>query len=154
VVLRFGAFYGPGSEQTELMLRMARRHVGTAIGSPDGYGSPIHLADTGTAVVTALTAPAGTYNVVDDEPLTYRQQAAVVGEAVGASPWLYLPGRMTRFVGGHMAALARSRRVSNARFRALGWAPHYPSVREGVPATVAAIDAGGDGVVTPRPAGG
>jgi nucleoside-diphosphate-sugar epimerase len=151
VVLRFGAFYGPGSEQTEMMLNLARRHVGTALGPPDAYISTLHLADAGSAVVTALTAPAGTYNVVDDEPVTMREQARIVGEAVGARPWLMVPGRLARIAGGHVGGLARSRRVSNAKLRSLGWAPRYPSLREGVPAVVAAIDAGSDGVLTPGP---
>jgi nucleoside-diphosphate-sugar epimerase len=150
VVLRFGAFYGPGSEQTELMLRMARRHVGTALGPPGAYLSSIHLADTATAVVAALGLPAGAYNVVDDEPMTMRDQARVVGDVVGARPWLLAPGRLARVMGGHVGPLVRSRRVSNAKLRAQGWAPHYPTLREGMPAVVTAVEAGSDGVLTPR----
>jgi nucleoside-diphosphate-sugar epimerase len=145
VVLRFGALYGPGSEQTDMMLGLARRHVGTALGPPGGYISQLHLADAGSAVVAALGVPAGTYNVVDDEPLTKRAQARLVGEAVGARPWIVVPGRLVRFVGGPAVTLARSQRVSNAKLRATGWAPRYPTVREGLAATVAEADAGAAG---------
>ena len=41
-----------------------------------------------------------------------------------------------------MTAVVRSARTSNAKLkRELGWAPRYPSAREGVPATVAALAA-------------
>jgi nucleoside-diphosphate-sugar epimerase len=153
VVLRFAALYGPGSEQTEVLLRMARRHVGMALGPAGGYISLLHLSDAGSAVVTALSAPAGVYDVVDDEPVTKRAQAKAVGAAVGARPWVLVPGRFAG-IAGIEPALTRSQRVSNAKLRALGWAPRYPSMREGVAATVAAIDAGTDGVVTSPPAGG
>jgi nucleoside-diphosphate-sugar epimerase len=133
VVLRFAALYGPGSEQTESQARQARRHVGFVFGRRDAYVSSLHLADAGTAVVAALSAPAGTYNGTDDEPVTKRQLAHAVGAAAGARPWIYVPGRLTPLVArGAMAGLARSHRVSNASLRdATGWAPRYPSVREG-----------------------
>jgi nucleoside-diphosphate-sugar epimerase len=135
VVLRYGGFYGPGSEQTDVVVRWARRHVGFLVGRPDDYMSSIHVADAGGAVAAALDVAAGTYNVVDDEPLTKREVAAAIGEAVGARPWVHMPGRLTPLLLlGQPAArlLARSQRVSNARFRsATGWAPQYPSVREG-----------------------
>ena len=44
----------------------------TSVRSParrSAYQSSIHLADAAAAVVAALDAPAGIYNVVDDEPL-------------------------------------------------------------------------------------
>lgn len=136
VVLRFGSFYGPGDEFTGMQVRWARRHVGLVLGRAEGYRSSIHLADAGAAVAAALSAPAGAYNVVDDEPLTKRDLATAVGESVGARPWVHLPGRLTPLVAGSNPGsrlLARSQRVSNARFRsATGGAPHYPSVREGV----------------------
>lgn len=156
VVLRFGALYGPGSEQSEVQVRLARRHVGLQMGRPGGYVSSLHLADAGTAVAAALTAPAGAYNAVDDEPVTRRAAAAALGAAVGARPWLHLPGRAARLMArGPMAALLRSQRVSNARLReATGWAPRYPSVREGWAAYVASEATAPPGESTPTaPAG-
>jgi nucleoside-diphosphate-sugar epimerase len=155
VVLRFASFYGPGSEQTEVLARWARRHLAFLVGRPDDYVSSIHLADAGAAVAAALSAPAGTYNVVEDEPVTKRRLAAIVGEAVGARPWVHVPGRLTPLVlRGQPAAglLARSHRVSNARFReATGWAPQYPSAREGWAAPDMPGRAGPAGAATPGP---
>src|SRR4051794_24140569 len=50
VVLRFGAFYGPGSIQSDAILSAGRRHIGLVMGRPDGYLSSIHLADAAAAV--------------------------------------------------------------------------------------------------------
>ncbi|MEX5717965.1 NAD-dependent epimerase/dehydratase family protein [Geodermatophilus maliterrae] len=133
VVLRFGLFYGPGSTHTDLMLGLARRHVAFVAGAPQDFLSSLHLADAAAAVVAALEAPAGTYNVVDDEPVTRSAYAAALGAAVGVRPWLALPGRAARLAGGQAESLVRSQRVANGRFReATGWSPRYRSVREGL----------------------
>jgi nucleoside-diphosphate-sugar epimerase len=133
VVLRFGALYGPGSEQSSAQIRQARRHMGFVFGRRNAYISSLHLADAGSAIVAALSAPAGIYNAVDDEPVAKQRLADAVAAAVGARAWFNLPGRLSPLVArGPMAALARSHRVSNARLRhATGWAPRYRSVREG-----------------------
>ncbi|HEY5988235.1 MAG TPA: hypothetical protein VIV12_17945 [Streptosporangiaceae bacterium] len=58
------------------MFAQARHHVGLILGPPGSYVSSIHVADAATAVAAALHAPAGTFNVVDDEPLTKREYTA------------------------------------------------------------------------------
>ncbi|UBU10403.1 NAD-dependent epimerase/dehydratase family protein [Nonomuraea gerenzanensis] len=106
------------------------------LGHPGGYVSSIHLADAASAVVAALTVPGGTYNVVDDEPLTKRAYAQALARAAGAATWVRGPGRLAYVFGERLTSLTRSPRVSNARFRqAAGWAPRYPSAREGWLAT-------------------
>ena len=143
VVLRFGWFYGPGATHSEEFLALARRHICVMMGRPDGYVSSIHVADGGAAVVAALGLPAETYNVVDDEPLTKRAYADALAAATGKRAWLRLPGRFALLLGDRSTSLTRSVRVSNRRFRnASGWAPEYPSAREGFKAmaTVAAED--------------
>ncbi|MER6000128.1 NAD(P)-dependent oxidoreductase [Nonomuraea angiospora] len=140
VVLRFGWFYGPGAAHSEEMYAQARHHVGMVLGHPDGYVSSIHMTDAAEAVVAALGAPAGTYNVVDDEPLTKREYAHTLARAAGTRLWLSVPGRAAHLFGHRLTSLTRSLRVSNARFRAAtGWAPRYPSAREGWPATAAVL---------------
>lgn len=132
VILRFGLFCGRGAEHSEQIMAMARRHIGFQAGRPDSYVSSIHLHDAATAVVAALDAPAGLYNVVDDEPVTARDNAAAMADAVHAPPWMHLPGRAAMLLGERTTSLTRSLRVSNARLReATAWAPEYPSVREG-----------------------
>ncbi len=141
VVLRFGWFYGPGATHSEEFLAMARRRVAVVMGPPDGYVSSIHVADGGAAVVAALAVPPGTYNVVDDEPLTKRRYADALSAAAGKAAWLRVPGRAALLLGDRSTSLTRSLRVSNARFRgASGWAPAYPSAREGWIATAQALE--------------
>jgi nucleoside-diphosphate-sugar epimerase len=108
------------------------------LGAPDSYVSSIHMTDAAAAVVAALDAPAGTFNVVDDEPLTKRDYAAALAAAAGKATWVRGPGRAALLFGDRLTSLTRSLRVSNARLRAAtGWAPRYPSAREGWIATAA-----------------
>lgn len=132
VILRFGVFYGRGAAHSEQIMGMARRHIGFQAGRPQSYVSSIHLADAADAVVEALAAPAGTYNVVDDEPVTARDNALAMAAAVGVRPWLSGPGRLALLLADRTTSMTRSLRVSNARFRSsTAWRPRYPSVREG-----------------------
>ncbi|SEG25205.1 Nucleoside-diphosphate-sugar epimerase [Nonomuraea solani] len=136
VVLRFGWFYGPGAAHSEQLYAMARRHVGMVLGRPDGYVSSIHMDDAASAVVAALEVPAGTYNVVDDEPLTKRAYAFALARAAGAATWVSGPGRLGYLFGDRLTSLTRSLRVGNGRFRtAAVWSPRHRSAREGWLAT-------------------
>src|SRR5439155_4001075 len=137
IVLRFGGFYGPDAGQSQDFVRMARNHVAPMAGSKDGYMPMIHLDDTGTAVLAALRAPAGTYNVTD-ETITRREQMDALARAVGVDHLAAAPEALTKV--GPLRYIARSQRVSNKRFReATGWKPRYPTVNEGWPAVVAAM---------------
>lgn len=138
IVLRFGLFYGVGAAHSEQMLALARRHLPMMLGPAQSYVSAIHLADAATAVSAALTAPTGTFNIVDDEPLTKREYADALADASGNAPWVRAPGRAALLLGDRLTSLTRSLRVSNARFRAnTRWAPYYRSAREGWKATAA-----------------
>lgn len=131
-ILRFGVFYGPHAAHSEQILDMARWHIGFVPGRSDTYLSSIHVADAADAVVAALTAPGGTYNVVDDEPLTKREYAEACAAAVDRRLWISGPGRLGLLLGDRLTSMTRSLRVSNKRFRdASGWRPRYPSAVEG-----------------------
>ncbi|MBN2624992.1 MAG: NAD(P)-dependent oxidoreductase [Acidimicrobiales bacterium] len=137
VVLRFGMFYGPGLAHTEALLRLARRGLAYAGGRPGAYRSSIHVDDAAAAVVAALAVPAGTYDVVDDEPLTSAEYADVLAAAVGRRRYVRGPGRLMRLGGSTAEPLVRSQRVSNRRFRSVaGWSPRWASVADGLPAVV------------------
>ncbi len=137
--MRFAQFYGPDSHTTLDTMRFAKKRVAGGFGK-DTYVSSVTTDDAASAVLAALGAPSGTYNVADDEPLTRQELAAVVAAAVGAKPPIIPPRRMARLAGGRAAALTRSQRVSNKHFRELtGWSPKTTSARQGWPAVVAAI---------------
>ncbi|MDQ3896277.1 MAG: NAD(P)-dependent oxidoreductase [Actinomycetota bacterium] len=148
VVLRFGAFYGPENSQTAAMLRLARRGFGMVPGARDAYVSPIRTEDAAAAVVVAATdAPGGIYNVVDDEPLTRQAfDDDALAAAVGRTRLRPVPKVAVRLMGEKLDHLTRSHRVSNRALRAAtGWAPRYPSAREGLAALVSegpAVDVG------------
>ncbi|MEL7209910.1 MAG: NAD(P)-dependent oxidoreductase, partial [Actinomycetota bacterium] len=140
VVLRFGWFHGPGATHSEEFLDLARRHVAAQMGRPDSYLSSIHVDDGGAAVVAALDVGAGTFNVVDDRPLTKREYSDALADAVDTRPWIRPPGRAALLLGDRTTSLTRSIRASNRRLRdATGWAPEHPSAREGLAATAAAL---------------
>jgi nucleoside-diphosphate-sugar epimerase len=141
VVLGFGWFYGPGGTHSEEFLGLARRRICVMIGAPNTYVSSIHVVDAGAAVAAALTVAAGTYNIVDDEPLTKLDYAGALAAAAGKRACLRVPGRLALLLGDRSTSLTRSLRVSNTRFRAAsGWAPIYPSAREGWMATAKALE--------------
>lgn len=139
VVLRFAQFYGPGATHSVEMVRMAARFgIAPTIGDPNGFMSSIHRDDVGPAVVAALGAPTGTYNVGDDEPLRRRELHAVFAQALGRSR-LHEVGKLMARLGGRKAeATARSQRLSSDGFRTCtGWSPTVPTARLGWPAVIA-----------------
>ena len=96
-----------------------------------GEGSD-NVADAASAVVAALESPSGIYSVVDDQPVTARDNSKAVAAAVGTNMWLRAPGRAASLLGQRTTSVTRSLRVSNARFRAAtAWEPRYSSVGEG-----------------------
>jgi len=141
VVLRFAAFYGPDSDSTLATIRLAKRRIALGAG-PDTYVSSITTDDAAAAVVASLAAPAGLYNVGDDEPVTRREYFATLAGALGVRPAFVAPAGITKLGGPKAALLTRSQRVSNRRFvDATGWQPTSPSVRQGWPVVVAAAAA-------------
>jgi nucleoside-diphosphate-sugar epimerase len=131
-ILRFGVFYGPHAAHSEQILDMAKWHIGFAPGRSDTYISSIHVEDAASAVVAALTAPSGTYNVVDDDPLTKHEYADACAAAVDRRIWIRGPGRLGLLLGDRLTSITRSLRVGNKRFRDTSdWRPRYPSAAEG-----------------------
>lgn len=133
IVLRFGWFYGPGAKHSEEFLELARKWgIGIMMGAANSYVSSIHVADGGRAVVAALKASAGTYNVVDDTPLTKQEYADAIAHAAGRKHYIRAPGRIANILGNGTTSLTRSLRVANEAFkRETGWSPTYPSARDG-----------------------
>jgi UDP-glucose 4-epimerase len=116
VVLRFGQFMGPDSRSTQAAVETARGGDSIAIGPPEAYRPTLWLDDAAAAVAAALRAPAGTYNVADDDPPTNAEIDAALAAALGLEA--------LRRHAPQDGPLARSQRVSNRRLReATGWAP-------------------------------
>lgn len=122
VVLRFGLIVGD-DPQTAFGLRGARHGRPVVFGDPDSWMHVVHTDDLGTAVVAALSAPGGIYNV-GAEPVLRRDLAAGFSASVGSDrPHFYGP-LLQRIAGARVEPLTRSLRVSSDRFTAhTGWAP-------------------------------
>lgn len=140
VVLRLGSFYGPTARSVDESLRLARWRLAMVAGKPQAYLSSIHTDDVAGAALAALGAPAGVYNVVEDEPVTRREYLEEFSAAFGLRKLRPAPTWLIRLAGGSAAEVVlRSQRVSNRKLRdATGWSPRYPSVREGWPAVARA----------------
>jgi nucleoside-diphosphate-sugar epimerase len=139
VVLRFGYFYGPDSDFTQDMIKMVRKGWSPMVGRPDGYTSPVSHDDAAEAVIAALELPRGTYNVVDDDPVTKREFADSLAQCLGVSHPRFLPAWLPLLLGSLGRTLARSQRISNRKLRgASPWRPRVPSVREGWEAVLTA----------------
>jgi 2-alkyl-3-oxoalkanoate reductase len=133
VALRFAYFYGPGDDFTKTLAASVRRGWLPILGRPDGYFSMVTHEDAASSVVAALGAPSGSYNVVVDEPLTRRAIGALLAHQLGVPAPRFLPLWTAKLAGSVGEMLSRSLRVSNAKLRkAVGWAPKYRSLREGL----------------------
>ncbi len=120
VVLRFGQIVGD-DPQTRHLLRAAAAGRRIGIGQPHDWTHVVHVDDLGAAVLAALHAPSGVYNV-GAEPVQRQDLVQGYAEAAGAdvAPFLGVVGR--RLLGGRLEPLARSLRVSSDHFAAqTGW---------------------------------
>jgi len=132
VVLRFAAFYGPDAYQSRDMINLVRRGWIPLPGPADAFFSSISHDDAAAAVVAALDVPAGTYNVVDNEPLTRREHANVLAAALGVPPPRPLPPWIPALMGSLGRLMSRSLRISNHKLCHHGaWTPAHPSMRDG-----------------------
>jgi nucleoside-diphosphate-sugar epimerase len=137
LVLRYGAFYGPGTgiaidgDQVEAV----RNGKFPIVGAGTGVWSFVHIDDAASATAIAVERGAsGIYHVVDDDPAPVSEWLPVLADAVGAKPPRHVPAWMARLlIGEHgVAMMTASRGASNAKAkRELGWTPAYPSWREG-----------------------
>jgi nucleoside-diphosphate-sugar epimerase len=145
VIIRPSHVYGPGGWYAEEFVKRLRQPGRFAvIGSGDNWWDVVRVEDVAAACVDAAErAPAGAvYHVVDDEPIRYFDFVALTAEALGVGRPRRVPAWLARLAAGAdpVRAVVRSARSSNARIKAeLGWAPRFPSAREGVPDAVAAL---------------
>jgi nucleoside-diphosphate-sugar epimerase len=139
VVLRYGLFYGPEVGSTIEMIAMARRRMLPAIRGDRSLLPYVHVDDAASATVAALDrGPAGsTYDIVDDEPVSFSDVVRAVSTAAGAPRPLAIPLWLLRLVAPYRARMIALRLpLSNQKARAeLGWRPSYPSIREGLART-------------------
>jgi nucleoside-diphosphate-sugar epimerase len=77
---------------------------------PTPCAPQISCDDAARAVVAALDAPAGAYNVVDDVPMTRREIDDAIAAAVGAPRLLRPPAAALKVANEDVAILLQSNR--------------------------------------------
>jgi len=135
VCLRFGLYHGADAPSSRYMFRMARRRMLPVISGGQAIHPWIELTDAARAVGDALerAEPGAVYNVVDDEPVTFRDYAGELACLAGAKPPLSVPYGLARLAIPYGAIfLSRPRLpVSNELLKHdLGWRPAYPTYRD------------------------
>jgi nucleoside-diphosphate-sugar epimerase len=137
IVLRYGAFYGPGTWYTrdgDIAARM-QHHQFPIVGDGSSVISFIHVEDAASAVVAALEhAASDTFNIADSEPARASEWIPAFAQAVGApAPWK-VPAMLARMAVNKALVqwMTEMRGASNAKaLGQLGWQPKYASWREG-----------------------
>jgi NAD dependent epimerase/dehydratase family enzyme len=146
LVLRFAAFYGADALQVRNLIWWVRKGWAPLPGPPEAFISSISHDDAATAVIAVLWAPAGVYNVADDEPLTHRAYVDSLAAVLDVPSPRLPPMGLAPLMGSVGQVLSRSLRISNRKLRLeCGWAPRLLSVREGWPEVVGGLGAGGQG---------
>ncbi len=136
-VLRYGAFYGPGTSLGEggFQLEGVRHRRFPLVGRGTGLSSFIHVDDAASATVAAIqTGKLGLYNIVDDDPAPVAEWLPALAAATGAKPPRRVPPWLARRFVGELGVvmMTEARGASNAKAkRELGWRPTYPSWRDG-----------------------
>ncbi len=139
VVLRYGAFYGPGTNFSlgpeGTMVEAIRKRQLPLVGRAGGVWSFIHIEDAAEATVNAIEGRGrGIYNVVDDEPAAVAEWLPAVAKAAGAPAPCRVPRWLGRLFAGESATvmMTEARGASNAKAkRELAWTPRHASWREG-----------------------
>lgn len=138
VVLRYGWFYGPGTNYDPVsgpIPRGVRKGRSPIVGGQGGTYSFIHVEDAARATREVLTtAKPGIYNIVDDDPAPLATWMNEMARIVGAPQPPVMEVEAARKNFGDMLTyiLAEQRGASNAKARReLGWAPRIPSWRQG-----------------------
>jgi nucleoside-diphosphate-sugar epimerase len=139
VVLRYGAFYGPGTgtsaDPEAAMTRNVLKRKFPIIGDGGGVWSFIHIEDAASATAASVERGVpGIYNIADDEPAPVREWLPALAEALGAKRPMRVPAIVGRLLAGEAAVvlLTECRGASNAKAKqALGWQPRWPTWRIG-----------------------
>jgi nucleoside-diphosphate-sugar epimerase len=129
--VRLSGLYGPGRQWLLGQVRQGYR----VASEPPLYGNRIHVDDAAGLLAYLLQADqrgvalADCYLGVDDAPAPLHEVVAWLREQLGVSHWSDTA----------QVRRAGSKRCSNARARALGWTPQYPSFREGYSAILGGL---------------
>ena len=140
-ILRGGFFYDSESAHTRMIAEALRKRQMPSIGGGTAEWAMIHSDDAASAYVVAAEKPrSGVWHIVDNELVEVRTFLKEFAARLGAPAPRRVPVWLARWLAGDPAVeyFTRSTRTTNARFRReFGWAPLYPTFREGLDQIVA-----------------
>ncbi len=140
-ILRFGILYGPDVPAMESNLRMLQTRKLPVVRRGAGTLSFVHVHDAVSAIIAAIEGDRSgeSYNIVDNEPVSYTDFLLSAAEITGAPHPRSVPLWFLRLTAPYAAAFLATRlNVSNEKAkRELGWFPQYPNYREGLKALAA-----------------
>lgn len=128
VALRYGFFYGPKTwyHPGESAANMVMRQQNPVVGNGQGVSSFVHINDAAIATVAALTAEAGVYNVVDDDPSPQDVWLPAFAHFLSAPKPPHMTEAEVKAMAGDDAVYYATRLhgASNAKAKhVLGWKP-------------------------------
>jgi nucleoside-diphosphate-sugar epimerase len=134
-VLRLSGIYGPGRSVIEKL----RDGTAKRLIKPGQVFNRIHVADIAQAIDACFSfsraAPAGVYNVTDDEPAPPQDVVTFAAELLGVTPPPEQPFEATQLTPMARSFYGENKRVGNERLRkTLGVKLEFPTYREGVAA--------------------
>lgn len=125
IIVRSSGIYGPNRS---VLFEKFRRDEAVIEGDGLRWINQIHRDDLAAALLHLIEVgeESQIYNVTDNMPVTYYDFYKWCGDFLGKPMPPYGPVNSNRKRG------LTSKRVSNAKLRATGWNPKYPSFREGL----------------------
>jgi nucleoside-diphosphate-sugar epimerase len=144
-----GQIYGPGGMFLK-MYEWARRGRGAVLGDGSNCLPRVHVDDCAAAYAAALERidelkTGERFIIADDVACTSREFSDYLADLLGRPHPKAPPAFMVKLIIGKLLyqTATMNCRVSNAKAkRLLGWTLRYPGYREGLKATVAAIEQG------------
>lgn len=126
-VFRLPGIYGPGRSALDRVAAGEAHRTGIA----GQVFSRVHVDNIATGVVAAFDAPAGAYNLCDDEPAPQDDVVTFAARLLGLPPPpLVAVETLSPMARGFHA---ENRRVANGKAkRVLGWRPAHPDYRTGL----------------------
>ena len=142
-VLRPPIVYGLGGAFQPFFLDLMRRGMYRVVGDGSYFLNFVHIEDCAAAYRIALerAAVGETFLIVDDEPVTMRAFSDALAQLMGRRRPGWAPPLLAKFVAGRdsVNAMMDSVRLRNTKIKTrLGWAPRYPTYRDGLPSVVSA----------------
>ncbi len=126
MVVRAAGIYGPGRAA---LFEKFRRGDAVIEGDGSRWINQVRDLDLVAALLrlaVEIGTPGEIYNAADDEPVTLREFYAWCGRRLGRPSPPNGPANPERKRG------LTNKRVSNRKLRATGWAPQFPTFREGL----------------------